>query len=80
MIGPCLAGSSKSGSTLLRAMLNECHGQDVFVDVPESNRLAFARTAQGQLEAVRGFVRMVRGPDVRESLMDLFASSGPEMG
>lgn len=78
-VGPCL-GRAEAARPLLKAALNARAGKLTVVDIPEVHIASrFVAQAHG-LEPVRQFARMGRGVPVRESLEELWAGFGPEMG
>jgi GNAT superfamily N-acetyltransferase len=79
-IGPCIARSQPSGQALLADAFTRFSGQEVFVDVPAGHHGAVAAVQSAGLRPRRSLMRMCRGPDRREHLPRLWASSGPEKG
>jgi GNAT superfamily N-acetyltransferase len=78
-IGPCLA-EPWAGPLLLGDACRHHAGKRVYLDVPVGNNAATACARGLGLTAQRQLTRMVRGPEVRENLDLLWASSGPEKG
>jgi GNAT superfamily N-acetyltransferase len=79
-VGPCLATEPAFAASLLSCGLAACAGQQVFIDVPESNSQAAATVEPVGLQPVRELLRMIRGNHCLEVLSGMFASSGPEKG
>jgi GNAT superfamily N-acetyltransferase len=78
-IGPCM-GKKDSGPLLLWDAWRRYFGQRVLLDVPQDNKQAVRFAEQMGLQPQRPLVRMSRGPSVNEDFMQLWASSGPELG
>lgn len=79
LIGPCL-GDSTAGELLLAASLDQLSGSSVLVDIPERHAAAIRLATSRGLAPVRPLARMTRGPEVRDDVDRLWASSGPEKG
>ena len=78
-VGPCL-GPGEAGRTLLKTALTARAGELTVVDIPEVHRESRSVAQSHGLEPVRQFARMGRGVPVLESLEELWAGFGAEMG
>jgi GNAT superfamily N-acetyltransferase len=78
-LGPCLADKA-AGPLLLADASCRYAGQHAFLDVPISNTEGTSYVHSLGLTVQRQLARMCRGPDVREDIARLWASSGPEKG
>lgn len=78
-LGPCLA-SAEAGPLLLADACSRYAGQNVFLDIPESNVAGTKLAESWGLTVQRRLLRMVRGVPLPERVEQLWASSGPEMG
>lgn len=79
-IGPGVALDAASGERLLRDALRRYVGDNVYLDLPESNLAAIDIAQEPGLTAQRRLLRMCRGVQVCEDISCLWASSGPEKG
>jgi predicted N-acetyltransferase YhbS len=78
-LGPCV-GDVETGKVLVADASRTFETQRVYIDVP-SRQVQLANLAErAGLSVQRTFVRMCRGPRVREDAMRLLVSSGPELG
>lgn len=79
-IGPCASLDPVAGQALLRDAISRHDGQYVFVDIPADNDAACQVARDAGLVAQRRLLRMTRGPRQPESLLAMWAGSGPEKG
>lgn len=79
-VGPLIAERTQAGRGLAQAVLARHGGQRVFIDIPVDHSEACAWAACAGLRVQRRWMRMTRGPAVKEVHRMLWASSGPEAG
>ncbi len=79
-LGPAMALNNSAGQGLLDAVLAQCAGQTVFIDVPCDNKPASHWAGSCGFTVQRPLTRMVRGEPVADRPKNLWASSGPENG
>lgn len=78
-LGPCVANET-AGPLLLADACHRHAGKYAYLDVPIGNGAATSFVHGLGLTIQRQLTRMCRGPDVREDIARLWASSGPEKG
>jgi len=78
-IGP-IQGTPDAGRALLLNAAQRFAGRRIYVDIPTDNGVAISVVDSLGLAPQRTFLRMTRGPQVRENLAMFFAAFGPEKG
>lgn len=78
-VGPCV-GDAEAAALLFRDAGRRYGGQAVYIDVPLLNPAAAQQAEAMGLRIQRHLLRMCRGELVCEDVMQLWSSSGPEMG
>jgi ribosomal protein S18 acetylase RimI-like enzyme len=79
-LGPAMAPDATAGQELADAVLSQCAGRAVFVDVPCDNEPASRWVRSCGFSVQRPLTRMVRGEPIADCPTSLWASSGPEHG
>jgi GNAT superfamily N-acetyltransferase len=79
-LGPCIGTIEAAQSLLSQAGGITTKTKGVYIDVPTQCDSMVRLVEKAGLRIQRKFVRMCRGPRVREDAKRLLASSGPELG
>lgn len=78
-LGPLIA-TAEAAPLLLADACHRLAGRQAFIDVPVNNGPAIQQVRALGFREQRQLLRMYRGDTVEESVMQLWASSGPEKG